>query len=629
MVQCNLVKLGFLTFILMVEASFSLQASGRVEYEDFARKVTSGLDAVNCTEVKATLESDKMVYDKDAFTRELVHSYYTCDSSIQIKNTSQDEAYIEDYKWKIFDEYGDLIEKVYSPEARDLDIFLPGKGLYRGIMILNDLKSCSDTAYFIIYVLPRVDLIFDTETDKCHEGTIRLDNQSEFASDEILFWTWRLNGATVSNQFNASLFNVADDNVRIELSARDTMGCESSLIKEVHQPSFDSDPVTVTFDKVLCPGDSILFEGSYYDRPGTYISIHTSENDGCDSLTNILNIKEARLPEERRTDTTVCAGSNFTFFDVPFSEEGVYRHRIPYSGGTCDSIVHILDLKFYYPEHYSVRDTAICFSDSIFFNERWIKEAGEYSYTIEDETVDCPAGLFRLNLSKYQKPEINFTDTILCYGDSIYFDGRWLYDEGHYSTEYKNAFGCDSLVQSLQLFIEDEITIDLGPSEIFEANKDCTLDIKVNRSDANIHWTPSIGLSCDDCFNPVLNLKRSQSYSIHVRDGMNCEISEEVLFEVVEKPTYYIPNIISKTPEFNTLNQKFFIASSDKETFQYDLAIYNRWGRLIVDQKKLTMGDSDFAWIPEDVQPGVYVYVIKVYEPHGMTMLKGDVTVVR
>ena len=64
------------------------------------------------------------------------------------------------------------------------------------------------------------------------------------------------------------------------------------------------------------------------------------------------------------------------------------------------------------------------------------------------------------------------------------------------------------------------------------------------------------------------------------------------------------------------------------------MQIYDRWGELLFENLNFLPNDEFFGWEGrakgEDVNPGVYVYVIEVEYINGETeVFAGDVTVIR
>ena len=49
--------------------------------------------------------------------------------------------------------------------------------------------------------------------------------------------------------------------------------------------------------------------------------------------------------------------------------------------------------------------------------------------------------------------------------------------------------------------------------------------------DLSYEWTPSVGLSCDDCPKPIARPERDQTYNLKISDSNGCEINKSVAFQ--------------------------------------------------------------------------------------------------
>ncbi|MFN4811808.1 MAG: gliding motility-associated C-terminal domain-containing protein, partial [Bacteroidota bacterium] len=94
------------------------------------------------------------------------------------------------------------------------------------------------------------------------------------------------------------------------------------------------------------------------------------------------------------------------------------------------------------------------------------------------------------------------------------------------------------------------------------------------------NWTPSTGLSCDDCFSVIASPSSSTTYTVTGTDSSGCQYLRviNVLVDIVCSELF-VPNIFSPNGIGNAENEKLCVYSDCIKTM--NLGIYNRWGELI------------------------------------------------
>jgi gliding motility-associated-like protein len=139
-------------------------------------------------------------------------------------------------------------------------------------------------------------------------------------------------------------------------------------------------------------------------------------------------------------------------------------------------------------------------------------------------------------------------------------------------------------------------------------------------------WSPTSGLSCSNCFNPLAAPVISTSYTVTGTDEHGCSNYDTVTVFVTQgSEVLYIPN--SFTPNDNFLNDLFCVYGTSIKTI--DIKIYDRWGELIFHTNDIKQGwDGKFRGT--DVEGGVYVYSVNCEWLSGTTAYRnGIVTVLR
>ena len=88
-------------------------------------------------------------------------------------------------------------------------------------------------------------------------------------------------------------------------------------------------------------------------------------------------------------------------------------------------------------------------------------------------------------------------------------------------------------------------------------------------------WTPSFGLSCDDCSNPIAIPYITSDYTVSVTDSSGCVGSTDFTLFVGEPLDIYVPNAF--TPNGDGQNDVFEFYGVGIS--QVELKVYNRWGQ--------------------------------------------------
>ncbi len=143
---------------------------------------------------------------------------------------------------------------------------------------------------------------------------------------------------------------------------------------------------------------------------------------------------------------------------------------------------------------------------------------------------------------------------------------------------------------------------------------------------AYYNWTPSTGLSCVDCPNPVVNsYSHINSYTLTITYNKGCTTSDSATVIVIGTPQVFIPNSFSPNDDGN--NDLFLIYGENIKTV--NLKVFNRWGELVFNSENLLAG-WDGNYKGQAQQPGVYVYEAQVtFLDNTQTLRTGSITLLR
>jgi len=202
-------------------------------------------------------------------------------------------------------------------------------------------------------------------------------------------------------------------------------------------------------------------------------------------------------------------------------------------------------------------------------------------------------------------------------------------DTGLYSVTVTDAHNCiaDTILHVgndsafTMAATPDTITINLGQS--------VNINLTAFGGTFNtIEWSPTDGLPCSDCQNPIASPISSITYYVATTDLRGCTANAQV--QVIVIPTYdiFVPNAF--TPNGDGRND-YFEVFGNKEAWKYfTVEVFDRWGERVYESN-----DMNFAWDGEfkgrPAPMGVYVYEIHLVflDNHTEKMFKGSVTLIR
>ena len=139
-------------------------------------------------------------------------------------------------------------------------------------------------------------------------------------------------------------------------------------------------------------------------------------------------------------------------------------------------------------------------------------------------------------------------------------------------------------------------------------------------------WSPSTGLSCIDCPNPIASPYQNTQYNLVVNYGKGCNATDSATIEVGRGPKVYIPNAFS--PNGDNVNDYFSVYGTTLQSV--GMTIFDRWGEKVFDSgtNQWATWDGTYKGVLES--PGVYVYYVRLVYLDGTQETKqGSVTLIR
>ncbi len=300
-----------------------------------------------------------------------------------------------------------------------------------------------------------------------------------------------------------------------------TYGCDS-IIYHTNLTILEQYTLQET-DTITCYGDSILLGQSYQSTTGQYYTDTTYSTNGCDSIIYSTQLTVIPAAQINTTYTSLCYGDSLLIHGNWESTAGLYHLDTVYNQNQCDSIVYDLVLNFSGPLQNANLDTVICFGEILQIGTQSFDSTGFYLFDTLLTQLGCDSLLLSLNLTVEDEVYTIQRDTTICEGDPIFLGGGWQNEEYIYVDTLYSIMGCDSAILYTDLTIQPGFTIDFGADLDLCAGEEYILDPSI--PNASYVW----------------------------QDG-----STDSIFTILETGTYWVEMTIGACVEKDTIAAYFY-----------------------------------------------------------------------
>ncbi len=173
------------------------------------------------------------------------------------------------------------------------------------------------------------------------------------------------------------------------------------------------------------------------------------------------------------------------------------------------------------------------------------------------------------------------------------------------------------------VFAYSVVAVDAGTNITITTDSSITLSATGSGS---FNWSPTEGLSCTSCQNPVANPSATIKYYVIKTDSKGCTSMDSITI-TVEKicSDLFIPNVFSPNNDGN--NDVFMIYGNCIK--KLNISIYNRWGELLfINSDPSKSWDGNYK--NKELNSDVFYYVLNIVTDNGENLTKrGNVTLVR
>ncbi|MCX6258477.1 MAG: PKD domain-containing protein [Bacteroidia bacterium] len=294
----------------------------------------------------------------------------------------------------------------------------------------------------------------------------------------------------------------------------------------------------------------------------------------------------------------ISNGNTFTSDDISFTftQSGIYWVTLTATGTDCSvkqvKKIHIFDL----PDLQITAKTSICLGDTLKLHATG---GATYQWSpaelLNDPVSPDPVSVPQTSTTYYVTAKINY--------------------------------GCEK-TGSIPVYVQHPPVINIADTSIVIGSQ-----INLNglpQYMVQYYWTPSAGLSCCNCYNPVFSPLQNTTYFLtmtaYIDDSICFTATDSVYIQVLDEYSLDMPDVF--TPNNDGVNDVLLVRGWGLKSL-IEFKVFNRWGQLIFKTDDLQIGwDGFFNGKPQNSD--TYVYLVKALTYSGHVLEKsGNVTLLR
>lgn len=205
-------------------------------------------------------------------------------------------------------------------------------------------------------------------------------------------------------------------------------------------------------------------------------------------------------------------------------------------------------------------------------------------------------------------------------------------DTGSFECSVSDSHGCADSTNAV-VTQPQPVYISISPDSLFvNLGHSIQLNATSNYDPSTTYlWSPSFGLSCVDCPNPLVDINGTAQYIVLVTaniNGNDCTGDTSITVTVISDYDLFIPNVF--TPNNDGKNDFFQIFGNVSAIRLFHISIFDRIGELVFESDDVYFKwDGTFKGQP--LNPSVFVYTIKAVfdDGHSDKLFSGSITLLK
>ncbi len=281
---------------------------------------------------------------------------------------------------------------------------------------------------------------------------------------------------------------------------------------------------------------------------------------------------------------------------------------LPYSS-LDESCTVQLTYKLAYRETEARLEETVCEGTGIRVGDTTYFEPGSYVRKVRSTSL-CDSTVY-LNL-KVNKTVYSEQAVRICMGEVLKVGDSLLAEPGTHIVVINRGVQCDSIVTT-HVSVDDFRYVSTDSSFVIVQGEGVSLDGTVTPAGRyQVTWTPSEGLSCQDC--PVVEAKPEKSTVYRLvtsTDNNRCPLERKYRI-LVRLCDVTLPGAF--TPDRDGSNETFYAMGGDCVRSIREFIVYNRWGEIIFMKEDFPVGNPADGWDGNyrgrPVNPGAFAFKV-------------------
>jgi gliding motility-associated-like protein len=257
----------------------------------------------------------------------------------------------------------------------------------------------------------------------------------------------------------------------------------------------------------------------------------------------------------------------------------------------------------------------LCSGDTIqILGQQYFNE-GTYCDTMVNSITGCHQVF--CSIIKFRPPNILEDQFKICQGDSIIIDGIAFFDTGQYCRVLPGIGNqCDTSICSNISILPLPDTTSITTSYSVEEGSSFVLNAPPGFF--NYIWSPSVGLSCNDCAQPIVTADTIREYTLTMIDINGCTNRTKIKINITTSCTSVgdkIPNAF--TPNGDGQNDIYSLPDV-MNCGPMRIVVFNRWGNIVYEDAEWDNMWDGRSKSSDRLPQGTY-YIALTFEDLGIT----------